>query len=104
MRPVCFSIRLSTQMSGLTCVLSLYVIRSNSPSGGMNEMVRSFSNRASRTHWWNLMSSRSTDLPCRTHWCARESAFFKCVACVVYGVMSTVRLCEHVCKSARVRQ
>ena len=26
-------------------------------------MVRSFSNRASRTHWWNLMSSISTALP-----------------------------------------
>jgi len=25
-----------------------------------SEMVRSFSNRASRTHWWNLMSSNST--------------------------------------------
>jgi hypothetical protein len=64
MRPVCFSMRLSTQMSGLTCVLSLYVIRSNSPSGGMKEMVRSFSKRASLTHWWNLMSSKSTDFPC----------------------------------------
>ncbi len=35
-------------------------MRSNEPSGGMKEIVRSFSNRASRTHWWNLMSSRST--------------------------------------------
>mmetsp|Transcript_22673 Transcript_22673/g.40364 ORF Transcript_22673/g.40364 Transcript_22673/m.40364 type:complete len:284 (-) Transcript_22673:291-1142(-) len=55
----------STQMRGLTCVSSLYVMRSNSPSGGMNDMVRSFSNLASRTHWWNLMSSSSTDLPDR---------------------------------------
>lgn len=34
----------STQMSGLTCVERRYVMRSNSPSGGMKEMVRSFSN------------------------------------------------------------
>ena len=37
-------------------------MRSKLPSGGMKEMVRSFSKRVSRTHWWNLMSSRSTDL------------------------------------------
>jgi hypothetical protein len=36
---------------------------SNSPSGGMKEMVRSFSNRDSRTHWWNLTSSISMALP-----------------------------------------
>ena len=35
-------------------------MRSKAPSGGMNEMVRSRSNEASRTHWWNFMSSRST--------------------------------------------
>jgi hypothetical protein len=35
-------------------------MRSKAPSGGMKEMVRSFSKRARRTHWWNLMSSRST--------------------------------------------
>ena len=35
---------------------------SNSPSGGMKEMVRSFSKRDRRTHWWNLVSSSSTDL------------------------------------------
>lgn len=35
---------------------------SNSPSGGMKEMVRSFSKRDSRTHWWNFTSSSSTDL------------------------------------------
>lgn len=35
---------------------------SNSPSGGMKEMVRSFSKRESRTHWWNFTSSSSTDL------------------------------------------
>lgn len=40
--------------------LSLYDMRSNAPSGGMKLMVRSLSKRASRTHWWNLMSSRST--------------------------------------------
>jgi hypothetical protein len=36
---------------GLACVLSRYDMSSNSPSGGMKEMVRSFSKRASRTHW-----------------------------------------------------
>lgn len=36
---------------------------SNSPSGGMNEMVRSFSKRDRRTHWWNLTSSISIALP-----------------------------------------
>lgn len=36
---------------------------SNSPSGGMNEIVRSFSNRDRRTHWWNLTSSISIALP-----------------------------------------
>lgn len=35
---------------------------SNSPSGGMKEMVRSFSKRERRTHWWNFTSSSSTDL------------------------------------------
>lgn len=35
---------------------------SNSPSGGMKEIVRSFSKRDSRTHWWNFTSSSSTDL------------------------------------------
>lgn len=35
---------------------------SNSPSGGIKEMVRSFSKRDSRTHWWNFTSSSSTDL------------------------------------------
>ena len=37
-------------------------MRSNAPSGGMKEMVRSFSNLDRRTHWWNFMSSRSTAL------------------------------------------
>jgi hypothetical protein len=36
---------------------------SNSPSGGMNEMVLSFSNRDNRTHWWNLTSSISIAFP-----------------------------------------
>src|SRR6056300_119810 len=40
----------STQINGFTCVSNRYVIKSNSPSGGMNEMVLSFSNRARRTH------------------------------------------------------
>lgn len=35
---------------------------SNSPSGGIKEMVRSFSKRDSRTHWLNFTSSSSTDL------------------------------------------
>lgn len=35
---------------------------SNSPSGGMKDIVRSFSKRDSRTHWWNFTSSSSTDL------------------------------------------
>lgn len=33
-----------------------------SPSGGMKEMVRSFSKRDRRTHWWNFTSSSSTVL------------------------------------------
>ena len=36
---------------------------SNSPSGGMKEMVRSFSNLDNRTHWWNFTSSISIALP-----------------------------------------
>lgn len=36
---------------------------SNSPSGGMKEMVRSLSNLPSLTHWWNWQSSSST-APC----------------------------------------
>ena len=46
----------------LTCECRRYDMSSNSPSGGMNEMVRSFSKRDNRTHWWNLTSSISTDL------------------------------------------
>jgi len=37
-------------------------MRSKAPSGGMKLMERSFSNRVSRTHWWNFMSSKSTAL------------------------------------------
>ena len=48
-------------------------MRSNAPSGGMNEMVRSFSNRARRTHWWNFMSSRSTALFFPPRPCASNS-------------------------------
>lgn len=59
----CRSITDSIQINGLTCVFSRYVIRSKAPSGGMKEMVLSLSNRVSRTHWWNLTSSSSTDLP-----------------------------------------
>lgn len=33
------------------------------PSGGMHEIVRSFSNRERRTHWWNLTSSISIAFP-----------------------------------------
>merc|ERR1712166_155386 len=62
----CGSTTASIQMIGLTCVDSLQDISSNSPSGGINEMVRSFSKRANRTHWWNLMSSRSTAFPLPT--------------------------------------
>jgi hypothetical protein len=35
---------------------------SNSPSGGMKDMVRSLSNLPSFTHWWNWQSSSSTEL------------------------------------------
>ena len=45
-----------------TCVLRRYDISSNSPSGGIKEIVRSFSNLDKRTHWWNLTSSRSIPL------------------------------------------
>lgn len=46
----------------LTCVFNRYDISSNSPSGGINEMVLSFSNLERRTHWLNFTSSSSTDL------------------------------------------
>ena len=61
--PECDSTMHSTQMSGLTCVFRRYDMSSNSPSGGMKEMVRSLSKRDNRTHWWNLTSSISTALP-----------------------------------------
>ena len=38
----------------------LYDINSNSPSGGMKDIVLSFSNLDNLTHWWNLTSSNST--------------------------------------------
>lgn len=38
-----------------------YRMSSNSPSGGMNEIVRSESNLPSLTHWWNWQSSSSTE-------------------------------------------
>lgn len=41
----------STQTRGFTGVERRYDINSNSPSGGMKEIVRSFSNRERRTHW-----------------------------------------------------
>ena len=48
-------------------------MRSKLPSGGMKEMVRSFSKRARRTHWWNLMSSISTALFLPLRPCASNS-------------------------------
>mmetsp|Transcript_60987 Transcript_60987/g.83744 ORF Transcript_60987/g.83744 Transcript_60987/m.83744 type:complete len:237 (+) Transcript_60987:737-1447(+) len=59
----CGSTTASTQIRGFTCVERRYVMRSNSPSGGMKDIVRSFSKRARRTHWWNFMSSSSTAFP-----------------------------------------
>lgn len=56
----CGSTTASTQMRGLTCVVSRYVMRSNSPSGGMKEIVRSFSKRASLTHLWNSDAKTKT--------------------------------------------
>jgi hypothetical protein len=53
----------STHSSGFTVVARRYVMSSKAPSGGMKLMVRSFSNRARRTHWWHLMSDcAATDL------------------------------------------
>lgn len=46
----------------LTWVLRRYDMSSNSPSGGIKEIVLSFSKRERRTHWWNFTSSSSTDL------------------------------------------
>jgi len=37
-----------------------YLINSNSPSGGINDIVLSESNLPSFTHWWNWQSSRFT--------------------------------------------
>jgi hypothetical protein len=54
----------------LTCVFKRYDISSNSPSGGINEIVLSLSNLDSLTHWLNLTSSSSTALllpPARKH-------------------------------------
>lgn len=39
------------QYRTLTAVLRRYDMSSDSPSGGMKEMVRSFSKRERRTHW-----------------------------------------------------
>lgn len=63
LEPLWLSTAASTQIRGLTGVERRYDISSNSPSGGINDMVRSFSNRESRTHWWNLTSSISIALP-----------------------------------------
>jgi len=35
------------------CLWGRYRINSNSPSGGMNDIVLSESNFPSFTHWWN---------------------------------------------------
>ena len=45
-----FSTIASTQIKGLTCVSTLYDIRSNSPSGGMNVISLSYSNLFNLTH------------------------------------------------------
>lgn len=58
----CLSMTASIQIRGFTWVLRRYPINSNSPSGGMKDIVRSFSNLDRRTHWWNFTSSSSTDL------------------------------------------
>ena len=52
----------SPMVWGRTCVLRRYDINSNSPSGGINDIVRSFSNLDKRTHWWNFTSSISIPL------------------------------------------
>lgn len=74
--PECCSMSASAQINGLTWVLSRYDMSSNSPSGGMNEMVRSFSNRDRRTHWWNFTSSISIALPREASgtWCQRQQS------------------------------
>jgi hypothetical protein len=61
--PRCASTAASTHTSGLTGVEIRKLISSNSPSGGMNEIVRSLSKRVRRTHWWNLTSPISIAFP-----------------------------------------
>ena len=51
-------------LKGCDASVTLYLINSNSPSGGMNVIVLSESNLPSRTHLWKVQSSISTpELP-----------------------------------------
>ena len=68
------SIITSTENNGFTLTSNLYEINSKSPSGGMNEITLSFSNLLSLTHWWNLISSNSTDLALVYLPCASKNA------------------------------
>mmetsp|Transcript_27381 Transcript_27381/g.74055 ORF Transcript_27381/g.74055 Transcript_27381/m.74055 type:complete len:220 (-) Transcript_27381:745-1404(-) len=73
-----FSTLQSTAMRGLMFWLRRYDMRSNAPSGGMKEMVRSFSKRASRTHWWNFTSSSSTVFCfCVRPWFSKSTLSFR---------------------------
>ena len=49
----------STVKSGLTLSSRRYDMSSKSPSGGMKEIILSFSNLESLTHVWNFISSNS---------------------------------------------
>ena len=42
--------------------LMMYLISSNSPSGGMKEIACSVSNLLNLTHWWNWQSSMAMAL------------------------------------------
>ena len=49
-------------------MLSLYVIRSKDPSGGMNDIVLSFSNLAKRTHLKRRRENGHTELVMQQTW------------------------------------
>ena len=57
-----FSTITSTEKRGLTLTSNLYDTNSKSPSGGINDIILSFSNLDSLTQVWNFMSSNSIAL------------------------------------------
>merc|ERR1719203_1334624 len=74
------SLTIDDTSKGRFVLLMRYVIRSYSPSGGMNMIVLSESYRFSRTHWWKVTSCRSMPLLADTFFFEPRASRRRCIA------------------------